>query len=109
MRRCKATECRVNHFVGDSEHPRFTTISENGDSIVHEWDIPIDSDAIRAAGIRCETCEHFGPWNLCDASHSDTPAGGEVVLPNFFCAHHSALTKEVGSIYKTTSGFGFHS
>ena len=47
------------------------------------------TDAIRDAGIRCETCEHFNYVNgRCDYNTTIWPKR------DFFCPHHSNLQDE---------------
>lgn len=89
------------YYVGDSQMCEIVFVSESGPpprkQIVR---IPIDADAIRESGIRCETCEHWGQFEALvdginvvfhDCEHS---LGGGEENPDFFCAHHSALQPE---------------
>lgn len=60
-------------------------------------------DAIRSAGIRCETCEHLqtvSGTNTVDLYCENIPLGSPdpyaaaLVEPGFFCADHSKLNQD---------------
>lgn len=54
---------------------------------------PTFSDAIRNAGIRCETCEHWhSGFKECEAWEEVVP--GVELDTAFFCARHSALAED---------------
>ena len=56
------------------------------------------ADAIRDAGIRCETCEHWEQSEKCTGPLHIRYNGELTTEPGFFCAHHSALSNSTQDI-----------
>lgn len=52
------------------------------------------SDAIRNAGVRCETCEHYHQYGNPEYDEVQCREGVDGITPDFFCAHHSALAED---------------